>query len=273
MKKLGGLKFLFKFDNFWDLAVRRLSSKYKDVSIYDLKTGPSIVDRAAGDSNGIWACLDWGEYDMALEILNPILKAHASIGVLDCGANVGGFGLLLASRGFLFREYHAVEMNPRAMGRASFNLTNWHGQPPALVVNAAIAEESGWISIEDIPGDTGQSIYRSIDENERPTIAIKKVTIKDLLDVNSWSKGLPDLIKIDIEGAEFDAIPQLTEGFLENTSAIIVEIHPLRERDPLELVNHLSYLNFECVLSPKNTPPWGVYVFSRRGFSDINKSQ
>ena len=281
MQKLNGLNFLRKFENFLDLAVRRVAAKYPDVSIYDLSSGPTIVDRGAGDANGIWACLHWGEYDEALSTLPHGLRRGDPISVLDCGANVGGFGILLANRGFCLKEYHAVEMNPRTFGRAAFNLTNWRGQRPAHLINAAVTGECGRISIEDSFGDTGQSIYRSPHSHtgKASEISVPTVTIARLLDKEAWPEGLPELIKLDIEGAEFDVVPQLTAELLQATSVLIVEIHPLRNLPASGLVLSMSALGFECCLRPQSE--WGVYVFRRgaghalygnvnRGASELN---
>jgi FkbM family methyltransferase len=259
MQKLNGLKFLWGFQNFWDLAVRRIAAKYRDVSIYDLLSGPAIVDRQAGDTNGVWACLHWGEYDNALSAIELKISNRNRVAVLDCGANAGGFGLLLAKKGFIFREYHAVEMNPRAFGRAAFNLTNWRGQTPARMINAAVTKESGWVTISDSFGDTGQSIYRASVDSDDQKVKVPKITISTLLSEESWPLGLPELIKLDIEGAEFDAIPQLTNEMLRGTRAIIVEIHPLRNIPAIELVNYLRVLGFECKIRPAGE--WGVYAF------------
>jgi FkbM family methyltransferase len=261
MQKLKGLKFLAGFANFWDLAVRRLTAKYPDISIYDLASGPTILDRGSGDTNSIWACLDWGEYNAALAALPTRLKQGRPISVLDCGANAGGFGILLANRGFSLRQYHAVEMNPRAFGRAAFNLTNWRGQTPARLFNAAVAEKSGWIDIEDSYGDTGQSIYSPNHDAAAPKISVQKITIQSLLSEDAWPGGAPELIKLDVEGAEFDIIPQLDAEMLRGTAALIAEIHPVRGRPAQSLVSSMEALGFTCSLRPHGD--WGVYVFCR----------
>lgn len=261
MKIVDGLDFLRRFDNFWDLVVRRITSKYRDVAIYDLPSGPVIVDRAADDDNGVWACLHAGEYDSALCALPQHLCMGAPIRVLDCGANAGGFGILLANRGFNFKQYHAVEMNPRAFGRAAFNLTNWREHPPAQLLNAAVADECGWVKIQDVFGDTGQSIYRPISNADESPLRVPKTTIGILLSKQAWPDGLPDLIKLDVEGAEFDIIPQFTFEMLAGTSAVIVEIHPLRQLPARELVLRMMAFGFDCCLRPQGE--WGVYVFCR----------
>lgn len=262
MSMLQGLQFLRQFDNFWDLAARRIAGKYRDVSIYDLKSGPAIVDRSAGDANGVWACLHWREYDEALRAIEPTIHPRRAIGVLDCGANAGGFGLLLANRDLNCREYHAVEMNPRTFGRLAYNVTNWRSFPPATAINAALAGEPGWAEMVDVYGNTGQSLFRSSDrEGPGRTVRVQKVTIADLLRGDSWQYGMPELIKLDIEGAEFDVVPQLDAQLLASTDAIVMEIHPIRNRPANELVHHLESLSFPCVLRPENE--WGVYVFRR----------
>lgn len=263
MKKLFGLIFLFKFHNAIDLISRRLFSKYRDVSIYDLKVGPTILDRGAGDQNSIWACLDWGEYDAALDMVLSSFNFKNSISVLDCGANSGGFGLLLANRGLKFREYHAVEMNPRTFGRASFNLTNWRGQFPARVINAAVCNQTGWLRLPDIFGDTGQSIHQNTNHLDECFIFVPRISISELLCPSAWPLGLPELIKIDIEGSEFDIITQFNINNLCNTNYIIIEIHSNRNFPPNLIIDHFFLLNFNCTLRPPNNLNWGVYVFSK----------
>lgn len=249
--------FWWRFRNFWELCLRSFNSRYSMVGIYDLSSGPIIIDRGAADPNGVWGCLFWWEYDSALKSLAPFFAKHQSVGVLDCGANVGGFGLLLAQMGIPFREYHAVEMNPRTCGRLAFNLTNWRNQLPAKIINAAVAGENGWVEIEDVFGSDSQSLYDGL--NSVASVRVPSLTINNLLTSSNWGKGFPELLKVDIEGAEFDAVPQLDKIALEGTYAILIEIHQNRGRSAEELVAHLAGIGFECVSRPAGE--WGVYAF------------
>lgn len=258
-QRLGELKFWSRFPNFVDIFTRSISSKYGFVGLYDLPTGPVIVDRFASDPNGIWACLYWWEYEACLKAIEPIIQNKVS--VLDCGANIGGFGLLLAGRGVDIQEYHAVEMNPRTCGRLAFNLTNWRGLAPAKVMNAAVSNHSGTVAISDVFGSDSQSLFQS----QNPSTAMVKIpttTINELLERAKWESGGPDLVKIDIEGAEFEAIPLLGSDSLLNTKVVIIEIHSNRDKPSSLLVEHMQGLDFRCASRPQGE--WGVYTFLRR---------
>lgn len=253
-------RFWRKFSNFWEIGLRSFLSQYRMVGLYDLESGPVIVDRAAADPNGIWGCLYWWEYESALKSLRTFFENNQSISVLDCGANIGGFGLLLAQSGIQFREYQAVEMNPRTCGRLAFNLTNWRNQVPAKIHNAAVADSSGWVENPDVFGSDAQSLYGTPMIASR-TVRVPKIALSHLLHASSWESGLPELLKMDIEGAEFDAIPTLDSHSLAGTSVIIIEIHNNRERQAEAIVQHLKSLSFDCISGPQTE--WGVYTFLR----------
>lgn len=46
------------------------------VGLYDLESGPVIVDRVAADPNGIWACLFWWEYEGAISVLEDFFPTQ-----------------------------------------------------------------------------------------------------------------------------------------------------------------------------------------------------
>ena len=254
------LCFWRRFGNFFEIALRSLASKYRMVGLYDLESGPVIVDRAAADPNGIWGCLYWWEYGAALKPLDAFFKNHRPIGVLDCGANIGGFGLLLAQMGIEFREYHAVEMNPRTCGRLAFNLTNWKNHVPAKIYNAAVADCSGWVENPDVFGSDSQSLYGPPMKAKR-SVRVPKIPLNHLLYRSAWESAQPELLKLDIEGAEFDAIQTLDSDALSGTSAIIIEIHDNRSQEAEFLVKYLELLSFKCISNPIGE--WGVYTFLR----------
>ena len=254
------ISFWKRFDNFWDILTRSIAARYRMVGLYDLESGPVIVDRAAADPNGIWACLFWWEYEGAISVLEDFFSDPMPLGILDCGANIGGFGLLLTSRGVKIREYHAVEMNPRTFGRLAYNLTNWRTQLPARVTNAALADQEGWVKINDTFGDDSQSLFAQAQKNgESGQVWVHKTTLHTLLDASQWKSGLPELIKLDVEGSEFDAIYQLDRNLLSGTKAIVMEVHGNRSLPASGLIDHLESLSFECILRPQGE--WGVYVF------------
>jgi FkbM family methyltransferase len=123
--------------------------------------------------------------------------------VLDLGANVGDFTETLAATG---ATVHAYEPDPYAFHSLS---ARFEGKPNVCLYNAAVAAKSGSVQLSrliDFDKDpafrsTGSSIY--FDRGSGEFVTVEAVSFADAL----ARCGKPiALIKMDIEGAEFDIL-------------------------------------------------------------------
>ncbi|MEO6261750.1 MAG: FkbM family methyltransferase [Chthoniobacterales bacterium] len=148
------------------------------------------------------------------------MQLPPSISVLDLGANCGGFSLMLLTMGYTLDKLLAVEMNPRTFSRLQFNL--YHNiSPLPTAINCAITGKEQICQIDDISGDTGQSIF----ENTTDTLISVPGTTIDAIISHHFPDSRINLCKIDIEGAEYDVVEKMNYKLLTKCDYIIIEIH------------------------------------------------
>jgi FkbM family methyltransferase len=111
---------------------------------------------------------------------------------------------------------------------------------------------------------TGNSVNHSLKNPSKYDKVIKKlivntVTIKSLFDKYKLQKI--DLVKIDIEGAEFDLFRSKDIGQLLNTRYLVMEIHPDKKNKTSELIKILESFNFE-IKYPNNA--YKSFIFASK---------
>lgn len=256
--KLIGFKRLFCFENWVQLFLDRLFfSKTKSV-IHRLEGMEVLIDYSVGEQNGTGSCVAHMSY--ALFIDSFALSRSQELRVLDLGANGGGFGLMLHRMGFSFSKLVAVEMNRRTFGRLSFNLMrNLNGE--IVLINGAIAERDGRIELPDSDGGIGDSLYGSV----TGAVVTRSVEMHALDRVlrDNFGDHQVDVIKIDIEGAEFDLLESPVIESIRQARHVIIEIH---ERAPWTWEKvHQKFAELGFDLSPVRSPyEENVFAYTRK---------
>jgi FkbM family methyltransferase len=187
------------------------------------------------------------------EIRRRISKMKGEIFV-DIGANIGVYSILLASR---FKKVLAVEPNPTAVSElekrlAAKNITN------VIVVQCAISDMDGetMLYLDDTLGrcsgsaDTIESAFEyrppsspnlNVSFKSEASILVKTCKLDTLL------KAYPtniDLVKIDVEGAEFRVLTG-AKKCLDRIEKLIVELHNRDRKEELELLLLSSQFKLE----------------------------
>jgi FkbM family methyltransferase len=178
--------------------------------------------------SGAVVCLRHGTHD--LEVLHEIfvrrayaIPAHVEevllnhgqrLAVVDLGANVGLFGVY-AQTTLPIRSITAVEPDPdnlvalRMCARANGREVDWR------VVDACVGTSAG--TVDFIPEQFAMSHIAHGGESIS-TVAVPRVDVFPLVQH-------ADLIKIDIEGGEWEILRDTRLAQLE-TSAVVLEFHP-----------------------------------------------
>lgn len=143
----------------------------------------------------------------------------------DVGANIGVATLLFAASGHGVRVY-AFEPEPRNAGRLRENVSLNGLEDRVAIFELALASESGTVPLR-FHGSVGtgtHSILSGCDEGDGDTVAVAAVRADDLGDAPA-----PDLVKIDVEGAEMRVL-RGAEGLLrkEAVRELFIELHPDR---------------------------------------------
>jgi FkbM family methyltransferase len=139
--------------------------------------------------------------------------------------------------GFNFERIIAVEMHPRTFRRLRFNIeANFDCE--LSLINAAVAGRDGSITLRVGPGGTGDSILKVSGGTQ---ISVPAITLDRLIDRSSI-----DLVKLDIEGAEFEVFNSETYRSIRLCRYLIAEIHP-EYGNPLVVLEKLRDSGFERV--------------------------
>jgi FkbM family methyltransferase len=163
---------------------------------------------------------DYGELQVMRDIVldeEYVLPAIEPETILDLGANIG-----LASA--WFRAHYpaarivAVEPDPDTFAKLERNL----GADDAVtLVQAAVGRESGEVDLFRPPGYSIASSVSEAHADGGSSTRVRACTIDELCAEHRLDRL--DLLKLDVEGAELDAL----DGFsrLDNVGTIIGEVH------------------------------------------------
>ena len=133
--------------------------------------------------------------------------------VVDAGAHVGTFAAMAAGHA---RRVIGVEPNPANIELLTENLAR-NGIDNVEVLEAAIWPEPGEISLA-VDGPTSSS---SIVVGGGTTVTVPTISLSDLID----RVGAVDLLKMDIEGAEFEVLCRTPPETLRQIDVIVGELH------------------------------------------------
>jgi FkbM family methyltransferase len=243
-----------RFDNWPFLMIQRCC--FQRPMVYRKKNVRFLVDRASGDQHGLTDCMTGDIYSRYF----PRLTKDRPIRVLDLGANIGGFGLALILAGFEIERIVAVEMNLRTHARLAYNLVNNIGSRAALV-HAAVCSAKRNILVADNDGWVGNSIYdRSL--SDTPIIEVPGVTL-DELTRNYFPNERVDILKMDIEFAEYEVLFSETCKSIVQYDHLLIEIHEDEHRKKKMLIQRLDELNFE-IIGVNGNHETNVYFFGNR---------
>jgi FkbM family methyltransferase len=157
------------------------------------------------------------EYPVHLCRLTP--AKNRSPVIVDLGGNIGAFPVLLKSvNPQLSLRFFVFEPHPDNATILRKNLELNHISD-AEVVEKAVAGEGGRVLL-DVSG--GNDAFR-IDPNSRASIEVEAVSLGDFI----AERGIAqiDLLKIDVEGVEYDVIERDIENFAHCTKLMILEFH------------------------------------------------
>ena len=158
----------------------------------------------------------------------------------DIGAN-WGFYVLLASK---HKDPHcqivAFEPHPQSAKELESQIT-LNQITSALVIQAALSDQSGHLQFADTGSAIGQKLATLNDSPQSAqTITVPTMT----LDQATQQFGPPDLIKLDVEGAENLVIAGGHQTLQHHRPTLLVEIHGQDRATPFYTKMH--HLHYQC---------------------------
>ena len=229
-----------------------LNSRILSFSIYDPRRKPVLVyvrDNGVGTTT---IAEFFSPHSAIMPIIVPVIYPKV---IYDLGANVGVSSLYLASL-YPKATIYGFEPLPENF---EICLLNYRGIPnSSQVFPWAIGSKTG-LAIFDCKNDSRGGRLKSTHQD--PTlqtiaqIQVKIVSIVDLI----GKEGLPppDLLKIDVEGAEYDVLEGLAD-YVDSVGSIYLETHgdSLRRDCILWLERH----NFQICQGADQTAFWAWRV-------------
>jgi len=163
--------------------------------------------------------------------------------VVDLGANLGRFSCALAER----FDCSCVALEPAPENAARIPI-----HPRMLVVQGAIAPQSGFGEFQLAEDCTANRLTLPGNGNAA-SITVALLDYPFLLHVAGIQRV--DLLKVDVEGAEWDFFDSLTDANLLSIGQITVEFHDFIEelgesRRTWQVYQRLLGLGFRCVEDP-----------------------
>lgn len=194
--------------------------------------------------------------------------------VVDVGANHGYYTVLFADLVGPEGRVAAIEPHPvtARLLRMSVDVNGFH-QRVKVAEMAAMSADNARVTLHLPEGEPKNARIIDVGVDARPDrVSVKGGTIDRLL--SRWSKI--DFIKVDVEGAEEDAIMGMS-GILErDRPRMLLEFNVGRGRDPAALIDRLFALygeirsvdfdsvatpvSREALLNPKQTEDWILYL-------------
>jgi FkbM family methyltransferase len=167
--------------------------------------------------------------------------------VVDAGAHVGVFSLLASVHA---SRVLALEAHPGNAAMLKDNVAR-NGRKNVVAEHAALGSFDGTASFAEGP----ISSAGSLDADGGGGFEVPSRT----LDAVIASTGPVDLLKLDVEGAEFDVLDAASDDTLSEIGAIVGELHLDSRADRLgPLVSRLGGLGFAVTVQPPPVDDWAA---------------
>jgi FkbM family methyltransferase len=166
--------------------------------------------------------------------------------ILDCGAHIGLASIFFSEK-YPNSEIYAYEADPEISKILDHNIKSLGLKNVKTISKAVWIDEQG-VSFKNSGDDSGY--INKTDEGNG--IKIPSFRIRNFL-----NEKHVDLLKLDIEGAEFDVIEDC-DGVLANAKNIIIEVHKFRENYGSlgSILKTLEKNNFEYALGDLHPADW-----------------
>ena len=185
---------------------------------------------------------------------------HSPDLVVDCGAHCGHFSVLAdicfrSKFGISNTKYILLEPNPYLLPIIRKNLTDTDLEARTCLKQGLLGAKSGqgtlWIDHKN---------YLATSTKANKGLKPYNLQYLDLLDL--VGDRTVDLLKIDIEGGEFDFI-QSNLDFLKQVNLIFMELHEAPEKLHRELFDSLSSVGLHLASKPLEAYGQQLVIFQR----------
>jgi FkbM family methyltransferase len=144
---------------------------------------------------------------------------YKPLNIIDAGSNVGYSCLYFAS---IFPDATIIGIEPetRNFKQLKFNTANYKN---IKCIQAGIWHQDAFISIKD--ENESSASFEVQENNNDQKSGLRGITIDSIATENNFDSI--DILKIDIEGAEFNLFSSNPHTWLDKTRCVIIELHDL----------------------------------------------
>jgi FkbM family methyltransferase len=175
--------------------------------------------------------------------------------ILDIGANVGLFSLYAARQAPAARIF-AIEPFPRTFQRLLETVTDHRLTDRIICFDCAITSSGGLRLMANGPAPSQQRALAAVGR-QIPGIQVQTKTLHELLQEQSLNRV--DLLKMDIEGSEYEVILSTSLDVLRTIRRIAIEYHgDCKPYTKLQLFDHLRQGGFEVTRDVQDRLGYGV---------------
>lgn len=156
-----------------------------------------------------------GEYDFLFQKPYVDILQNAKV-VFDVGANIGLFSLICNS---INPNTKFICIEPE---NNNYNILKKNMQS----INSVCMKKGLWnkeTSLKVVPRNTGEWGYIVEEVSDGNENTIEAISIYDILNANTIE--VIDILKIDIEGAEFQVFDHTSEMWIDRVNCLIIEFH------------------------------------------------
>jgi FkbM family methyltransferase len=171
-----------------------------------------------------------------------ISELRANDTFFDLGANHGIY-TCLAGLSFEAGQVISFEPNPKTCEALKKNIALNQLQTDVTVFQSAVADKPGKADFFIDKNSTGSSLSESRQQSDTKAIEVDVVALDSL--VTAESLPIPDVIKIDVEGAELQALKGMQSILADECRLLYCEVHKSAVSDSEEVERFLSNLGFD----------------------------
>ena len=253
-------------------GIREVAPKWTTVRAGPLQGAQLFV---AADGVDIWTAMAAGDHDQFLFTAAASCRPLHGAVIWDIGAHIGYHSLAFAALAGTEGRVIAFEPNPANLARFEMHLAHNRALGERITIKPiAVSEVSGHAEFRfsdhiESGMSSGGHLSTACAPNDAATYAMFRSTRVDTFSVDDLvSSGLPgpDVMKIDVEGAEAGVLRGGRKVISTRRPVLLIEVHHILQM--VEVNNILSELGYTMeVLDREHSTPGRCFVLGRPGTS------
>jgi len=205
---------------------------------------------------GSWEALQYhNDYEELIEFSEDDV-------VYDLGANVGVFTKWLLNQFNNIKHIYAFEPTPNLV---SYMNKTFQNNSNVTIFGKAISDRNKTTIFQTFLNSVSNTLIDFENKNHTYSggIEVECINLEEFITQNNLSQ--PTLLKVDIEGSEYDLINSSSDEFLSNIPKIILEFHRNYNGEVWSIIKRLLNLDFKVKVVPNNyvDHPMGTIIFTK----------